>query len=83
MIGIIIDSDFRFFRYKYTKQISIHGVYMGLSIPHLLLLLAVVLVLFGAGRLPKVMGDLGKGLRSFKEGLRGEVDVAGRLEDKE
>ena len=42
---------------------------MGMSIPHLILLLIVVLVLFGAGRLPKVMGDIGKGVRNFRDGL--------------
>jgi len=45
---------------------------MGLSFGHILLLLVVVLVLFGAGKLPNVMGDLGKGLRNFKDGLKGE-----------
>ncbi|MEI7669312.1 MAG: twin-arginine translocase TatA/TatE family subunit [Pseudomonadota bacterium] len=45
---------------------------MGLSIPHLLLILIIVFVLFGAGKLPKVMGDIGKGIKSLKEGLKGE-----------
>jgi sec-independent protein translocase protein TatA len=45
---------------------------MGLSFGHILLVLIVVLVLFGAGKLPGVMGDLGKGLRNFKDGLKGE-----------
>jgi len=44
---------------------------MGLSIWHILVLLLVVLIVFGAGRLPHVMGDLGRGIRSFKEGLSG------------
>ncbi len=44
---------------------------MGLSFGHILLLLVVVLVLFGAGKLPNVMGDLGKGLRNFKDGIKG------------
>lgn len=44
---------------------------MGLSFGHILLVLVVVLVLFGAGKLPGVMGDLGKGLRNFKDGLKG------------
>ena len=44
---------------------------MGLSFGHILLILIVVLVLFGAGKLPGVMGDLGKGLRNFKDGLKG------------
>ncbi len=47
---------------------------MGLSLWHLLVLLAVVLIVFGAGRLPGVMGDLGKGIRNFKAGLNGEAE---------
>jgi len=47
---------------------------MGLSFGHILLVLVVVLVLFGAGKLPGVMGDLGKGLRNFKDGLKGAAD---------
>lgn len=43
---------------------------MGLSFGHILVVLLVVLVLFGAGKLPSVMGDLGKGLRNFKDGLK-------------
>jgi sec-independent protein translocase protein TatA len=45
---------------------------MGLSFFHLVVVLVVVLILFGAGRLPNVMGDLGRGLRAFKDGLHGE-----------
>lgn len=45
---------------------------MGLSFGHILIVLIVVLVLFGAGKLPTVMGDIGKGLRNFKDGLKGD-----------
>lgn len=45
---------------------------MGLSFWHLLVLLLVVLLLFGPGRLPKLMGDIGKGVRSMREGLKGD-----------
>jgi len=48
---------------------------MGLSFWHILIVLVVVLVIFGAGRLPNVMGDLGKGIRSFKEGLNADQKV--------
>jgi len=47
---------------------------MGLSIWHILVVLIVVLVVFGAGRLPTVMGDLGKGIRNFKDGMMGGED---------
>jgi len=42
------------------------------SFSHILIVLVVVLIIFGAGKLPHVMGDLGKGIRSFKAGLSGE-----------
>lgn len=47
---------------------------MGLSMGHLLVVLVIVLVLFGAGKLPRLMGDMGKGIRSFKDGLGGRDD---------
>lgn len=43
---------------------------MGLSLSHLLIVLVAVLFVFGAGRLPSIMKDLAKGLKSFKEGLK-------------
>lgn len=45
---------------------------MGLSLSHLLLVLVVALIVFGAGRLPSIMTDLAKGLKAFKKGLREE-----------
>lgn len=50
---------------------------MGLSFGHLIVLLLIVLVLFGAGRLPRLMGDMGKGIRSFKEGLKDDGSETG------
>lgn len=49
----------------------------GLGIGELVVVLVIVLVVFGAGRLPEVMGSLGKGVQSFKRGLREppEIDV--------
>ncbi len=45
---------------------------MSIGIWELLLILAIVFVLFGAGKLPQVMADLGKGVKSLKEGLKGD-----------
>lgn len=47
---------------------------MGISGWQLILILVIVFVLFGAGKLPRVMGDLGRGVRSMKDGLKGEED---------
>lgn len=43
---------------------------MGMSLGHLLVILLIVLVLFGAGKLPQVMSELGKGLKAFKSGMK-------------
>lgn len=40
--------------------------------PELIAILVIVVLLFGIGRISKVGGELGKGIRSFKEGLKGE-----------
>lgn len=45
---------------------------MGPSFLQILLILMLVLILFGAGKLPRVMGDIGKGVRSMRDGLKGE-----------
>jgi sec-independent protein translocase protein TatA len=42
------------------------------SVPHLILILLVVVVLFGAGKLPRVMGDFAKGIKAFKAGMKEE-----------
>lgn len=50
---------------------------MGLSIWQLLIILLIVVLLFGAGKIPRLMGDVGKGIRSFRSGLKeGEEEEA-------
>ena len=39
------------------------------SLWHWIIVLLVVLVLFGRGRISEIMGDFGKGIKSFKQGL--------------
>ena len=46
----------------------------GLSLPHLIILALVVLILFGRGRISEMMGDFGKGIKSFKQGMSEETD---------
>jgi sec-independent protein translocase protein TatA len=45
---------------------------MGFSTSHLIIILLIVLVLFGAGKIPKIMGDLAKGVKAFKDGMKDE-----------
>ncbi len=43
------------------------------SIWHWLIVLLIVLVLFGRGRISEIMGDFGKGVKSFKDGMGDEA----------
>ena len=45
------------------------------SLTHWLVVLAIILILFGAGKLPRVMGDFAKGLKNFKAGMRDDADA--------
>ena len=42
----------------------------GLGHWEIILILVIVLIVFGAGKLPKVAGELARGIKSFKEGLK-------------
>ncbi len=44
----------------------------------ILIIALVVLVLFGRGRISEMMGDFGKGVKSFRKGLNEDDDVAAR-----
>ncbi|HNT22807.1 MAG TPA: twin-arginine translocase TatA/TatE family subunit [Anaerolineales bacterium] len=41
--------------------------------PELLIVLVLVILLFGIGRISKVAGELGRGIREFRHGLKGEA----------
>ncbi|HXP30083.1 MAG TPA: twin-arginine translocase TatA/TatE family subunit [Stellaceae bacterium] len=45
------------------------------SLVHWLVVLAIVLLLFGAGKLPRVMGDFAKGIKAFKSGMKEEDEA--------
>ena len=48
---------------------------MAFGVTEVLIILAIVLIIFGAGKLPSVMGDLAKGIRNFKAGLKDEAEA--------
>ncbi len=52
------------------------------SIWHWLIVLAVVLLLFGRGKIPELMGDVAKGIKNFKKGMSDESEDARALERK-
>ena len=55
---------------------------MSIGIGELLLILVIVFVLFGAGKLPQVMKDIGKGVRGLKDGLKAEAKEDKKEEEK-
>ncbi|MBH0238967.1 twin-arginine translocase TatA/TatE family subunit [Methylobrevis albus] len=52
------------------------------SIWHWLIVLAVVLLLFGRGKIPELMGDVAKGIKNFKKGMSEDTAEAKTLESK-
>ncbi len=57
-----------------------------IGVSQLLLIFVIVLVLFGAGKIPTVMKDLGSGLRAFKKGIEGgeeEIDLINNTKNNE
>jgi sec-independent protein translocase protein TatA len=48
---------------------------MGLSFWHMVILLLVVVLLFGRGKISDVMGDVAKGIKSFKKGMSDDEDT--------
>jgi len=45
------------------------------SVMHWIVVLAIILILFGAGKLPRVMGDFAKGIKAFKAGMKEEDEA--------
>lgn len=53
---------------------------MSIGIWQVVLVLMIVLILFGAGKLPRVMGDLAKGIKNFRTGMKEEEAAASESE---
>jgi len=49
----------------------------GIGMPELLIILVIILIIFGAGKLPEIGGAIGKGIRNFKKASNEpeEIDV--------
>lgn len=61
----------------------IAGILGGIGTPELILIALVVLLLFGGSKIPELMKGVGKGVRGFKDGLKGvedEINESGKKE---
>ncbi len=45
-----------------------------IGVPELLLILVIVILLFGVGRIGKIAGEIGSGIRNFRDGLKGDEE---------
>ncbi len=48
----------------------------GLGMPELIIILVIILIIFGAGKLPEIGAGLGKGIKNFKSATKkSEIDI--------
>ncbi|HEY5496808.1 MAG TPA: twin-arginine translocase TatA/TatE family subunit [Syntrophales bacterium] len=47
----------------------------GIGMPELLVILVIILIIFGAGKLPEIGGAIGKGIKNFKKATREPEDI--------
>lgn len=54
---------------------AIGGMMFGFGMPELIVVLVIILVVFGAGKLPEIGGALGKSIRNFKKASDGKDEI--------
>ena len=57
----------------------------GLGMPELIIIMVIILLIFGAGKLPEVGGAIGKAIKSFKKSVKepDEIDITPKDEKRE
>jgi sec-independent protein translocase protein TatA len=54
----------------------------GLGMPELIVILIIILIIFGAGKLPEIGSGIGKGIRNFKKATHDKPDEIGSSDEK-
>jgi len=55
----------------------------GLGMPELIVILVIVVIIFGAGRLPEIGSGIGKGIKNFRKATNEDPDKEKKIEDKD
>ena len=53
----------------------------GFGVPELLIILLVIIVIFGAGKLPQISNALGRSIRDFKTSVKDESEIKDQADD--
>jgi len=53
----------------------------GIGMPELIIILVIILVIFGAGKLPEIGGALGKGIKNFKKTVKDQDEIEHKKND--
>ncbi len=54
----------------------------GLGMPELIVILVIIVIIFGAGKLPEIGAGIGKGITNFKKATREEAEENKKLDDE-
>jgi sec-independent protein translocase protein TatA len=54
---------------------------LDIGMPELLIVLVIIVLIFGPGRLAKTMGEMGKGIRSFRDSFNSSEDKSASVTD--
>jgi sec-independent protein translocase protein TatA len=55
----------------------------GIGMPELLIILVIILIIFGVGKLPEIGSALGKGIKNFKKSMNENNEIADQTTKKE
>ena len=57
----------------------------GMGLPEIIIILVIILIVFGVGKLPEIGSGIGKAIRGFKKGMSepGEIDVTPKKDNSD